>query len=148
MGARQKNIIIVAGLFLAIMAVVYAKHAKYQADVKAIGHDGMANIDPSLPTFLELGSDSCVPCKMMVPILKELKAEYAGKLNVAFIDVWKDEAAVDKYGVEVIPTQIIYDANGTEKFRHQAFFAKQDILDTFKKLNIDLKRGPEDEKNN
>jgi len=94
---------------------------------------------PPLPKLLDLGAGKCIPCKMMAPILEELKKEYAGKLEVEFIDVWKNPDAGRQYGIEVIPTQIFYDTNGKELFRHIGFFAKEDILAKWKELGVDLK---------
>lgn len=76
---------------------------------------------------------------MMAPILEELKKEYAGILDVEFVDVWKNPGAGQKYGVRGIPTQIFYDANGKELKRHMGFISKQGILDEFHKLGIPLK---------
>ena len=81
-----------------------------------------------LPRLVDLGADKCIPCKMMAPILEELKKEYAGRMNVEFIDVWENPDAGKHYGIEVIPTQIFYDADGKELFRHVGFFAREDIL--------------------
>jgi thioredoxin 1 len=92
-----------------------------------------------LPKLLDLGAGKCIPCKMMAPILDELKKEYAGKLEVEFIDVWKNPDAGKQYGIEVIPTQIFYDATGKELFRHIGFFSKDDILAKWKELGVDLK---------
>ena len=64
-----------------------------------------------LPKLLDLGAGKCIPCKMMFPVLDELKKEYAGKLEVEFIDVWQNPDAGKQYGIEVIPTQIFYDAH-------------------------------------
>ena len=94
-----------------------------------------------LPKLLDLGATKCIPCKMMAPILEELKKEYAGKMKVEFIDVWQNEDAGKKYGVEMIPTQIFYDANGKELFRHTGFFGKEDILAKWKELGVDLSGG-------
>ncbi|KPK50933.1 MAG: thioredoxin, partial [Thiotrichales bacterium SG8_50] len=41
-----------------------------------------------LPRLVDLGADKCIPCKMMAPILAELRQEYKGKFDVVFIDVW------------------------------------------------------------
>ena len=92
----------------------------------------------SLPRLLDLGADKCIPCKMMAPLLEELKEEYAGKLQVDFIDVWKNPEAARQYGVRVIPTQIFYDVDGNELQRHQGFIAKEDILAVFKKKGIEI----------
>jgi thioredoxin 1 len=92
----------------------------------------------ALPRLLDLGSDKCVPCKMMIPVLDELRKDYKGKLKVDFIDVWKDEAAAKKYKVKSIPTQIFFDAKGKEVYRHVGFISKEDILKAFKKHGIKL----------
>jgi len=92
----------------------------------------------ALPRLLELGADKCVPCKMMQPVLAELRQEYGGKLQVDFIDVWKDAAAGEPYGIRAIPTQIFFAADGKEIFRHTGFYPKEEILAKFKELGISL----------
>jgi len=92
-----------------------------------------------LPKLLDLGADKCIPCKMMAPILVELKKEYAGRLEVEFIDVWKNPDAGQRYGIQMIPTQIFYDAEGKERFRHVGFMGKEDILAKWKELGVELK---------
>ena len=92
-----------------------------------------------LPKLVDLGADKCIPCKAMAPILKDLKAEYAGRMDVEFIDVWKNPDAGKAYGIEMIPTQIFYDASGSELFRHTGFFGKEDILGKWKELGVEFK---------
>ena len=58
----------------------------------------------------------------MAPILKELKTEYAGRMDVEFIDVWKNPAAGKAHKIKLIPTQIFFDASGKERFRHEGFY--------------------------
>ena len=91
----------------------------------------------SLPKLIDLGAGKCIPCKKMAPILEELKAEYAGALEVVFIDVWQNPAP-GKYGIQLIPTQIFYDAAGKELFRHEGFFSKEEILAKWKELGVNL----------
>ena len=98
--------------------------------------DGAAVV--GLPRLVDLGADKCVPCKMMVPILEELKTQYTEKFTVEFIDVWKNSGAGAQYGVKVIPTQIFFAADGTELFRHEGFYAKEDILAKWRELGIEL----------
>ncbi len=105
----------------------------------AMEHPMLAEAGAKIPKLLDLGSTKSKPCKMMAPILEELKKEYAGKLNVEFIDVWENENAGKEYGVEMIPTQIFYDANARELFRHTGFFSKEDILAKWKELGVDLR---------
>jgi thioredoxin 1 len=90
-------------------------------------------------TFIELGADKCVPCKMMQPIMEELRADYPETLKVVFHDVWKDPKMADKYGIQGIPTQILLDGDGKEIFRHSGFWPKDDIVAKFQELGIALK---------
>ena len=91
-----------------------------------------------LPRLLDLGAGKCIPCKMMAPILEELKKEYAGRMEVVFVDVWQNPDAGKAYNVEMIPTQIFFDADGKELFRHVGFFGKEDILAKWKELGVAL----------
>lgn len=92
----------------------------------------------ALPRLLDLGADKCVPCKMMAPILEEMKTEFAETMTVEFIDVWKFPDAAKPYGIKVIPTQIFYAADGTELFRHEGFYSREDILNKWAELGVDL----------
>lgn len=147
-GSRMgTKIAIVAVLAVAVAGVLYAKRPtpseKTATPANAVAESAGAT-PPSVPTqsalprMVDLGADKCIPCKMMMPILDELKEEYAGRLDVQFIDVWKNPEAGEEYGVEVIPTQIFYDAAGKELFRHQGFFSKEDILAKWKGFGVDL----------
>jgi thioredoxin 1 len=93
----------------------------------------------ALPRLLDLGADKCIPCKMMVPVLKELTKEYEGLVTVEFIDVWKNPDAGKAYRIHLIPTQIFFDADGKELFRHEGFFSKKDILAKWQELGVTLK---------
>ena len=96
----------------------------------------------AVPRLLDLGATKCIPCKLMAPILEEMKATYVGVLRVDFIDVWEDHAAGQVHGISTIPTQIFYAPDGKELFRHEGFFAKEDILGQWKALGYDLKPAP------
>ncbi|MBN2017986.1 MAG: thioredoxin fold domain-containing protein [Candidatus Cloacimonetes bacterium] len=81
-------------------------------------------------TFIELGSKDCVPCKMMEPILEEVRKEYPDQVHVVFHDVKTKEgyAYAQQYKIRVIPTQIFLDSNGEEYFRHEGFFPKDELV--------------------
>ena len=91
-----------------------------------------------LPRLVDLGADRCIPCKAMAPILVELRAEYAGRMQVDFIDVWKNPSAGDPYHIYSIPTQIFFDEHGRELTRHLGFLSKEDILATWKRVGYDF----------
>ncbi len=91
-----------------------------------------------LPKLLDLGSGTCIPCKAMAPILEELKETYAGVFDVQFIDVKDHPEAARQYGIQLIPTQIFFDIAGQERFRHEGFFSREDILATWDQLGVEL----------
>jgi len=89
-----------------------------------------------IPRLLDLGSDICVPCKEMAPILEELRKEYAGRAVVDIVDVWKVDGAMEEYGVLVIPTQIFFDREGREVWRHEGFLSKEAIVAKFREIGV------------
>jgi thioredoxin 1 len=91
-----------------------------------------------IPRLVDLGAGKCIPCKAMAPILEGLKAEYAGRMDVQFIDVWKDPDAGKAYGISIIPTQIFYGVDGKELARHQGFMDKDAILAQWKAVGVSL----------
>lgn len=88
------------------------------------------------PTIVDFGARSCIPCKKMAPILEQLEKEYRGRANVIFVDVWQDNTIGGRYKVQMIPTQIFFDANGNQVGRHMGFLDRQPIIDTFKKMGV------------
>ncbi|RII29068.1 MAG: thioredoxin [Geobacter sp.] len=88
------------------------------------------------PTVIDLGARTCIPCKKMAPILESLSGEYRGKASVLFIDVHENRAAAEKFRVQMIPTQIFFDARGKEVKRHIGFAEKSEIVRELKTLGI------------
>lgn len=95
----------------------------------------------TLPRLVDFGARKCIPCQMMFPIIDELKKEYAAVFKVEFIDVWKNQDQARKYNIRRIPTQVFFDRNGKELFRHEGFLAKEDILKKMAELGVQLKTG-------
>ena len=87
-------------------------------------------------TMIDLGATECIPCKMMAPIIEELKKEYAGRADILFIDVWKNPDQAKKYGIRAIPTQIFLDAEGREVHRNVGFMDKKRIVDVLTRLGV------------
>jgi thioredoxin 1 len=87
-------------------------------------------------TLLDIGAHSCVPCKMMAPILKELAVDYEGKAAIAFLDIWEYQDEGKKYKIRAIPTQIFFDSSGKEVLRHVGYLSKEQIISQFTKLGV------------
>lgn len=88
------------------------------------------------PTVADFGARTCIPCKKMAPILEELNLELNGKANILFVDVWKDNSIGGRFRIQMIPTQIFFDARGKEVKRHMGFMDKSDLLKELKKLGM------------
>lgn len=78
-------------------------------------------------TFLELGAESCIPCKMMKPIMRDIAAEYPGIVEVIFHDLYRDREIGQRWNVRVMPTQVFLDSEGREFFRHEGFYPKEQL---------------------
>jgi thioredoxin 1 len=92
-------------------------------------------------TMLDLGAKSCIPCKMMAPILEKLEKVFRGKAAIIFIDVWEHNDQVRRFGLHAIPTQIFYDKDGKEVYRHVGFMSEEAIIGQLKKMGVDQSAG-------
>jgi thioredoxin 1 len=145
--------ILIVVVLIAVVGIVFALKQKSKAPVSeplasvnsemmtVISPEGSKNIEATvnLPRLVDLGAGKCIPCKLMAPILEELKSQYQGELKVVVIDVWENPDEAPKYDVKLIPTQIFYDAAGKELYRHEGFYSKEDILAKWKELGIEFK---------
>lgn len=148
-----RNIVIIGAVVVAAAAIVLVKQSKKADPAKAeipvatavenatvvTGETAVvvAAQEKALPKLIDLGASKCIPCKMMKPILDDLKISYADTFKTEFIDVWEDGEAGKAYGINLIPTQIFFGADGKELFRHEGFFAKEDILAKWKELGVE-----------
>ena len=81
-----------------------------------------------LPVIVKLGSDSCYPCKLMKPILKDLAKELDGKIVVLDLDINENQDLARQFRVNLIPTVIFYDQNGQAKSVHAGYLDKDQLL--------------------
>ena len=87
-------------------------------------------------TMIDLGAEKCIPCKMMAPIMARLEKVYAGRAAIVFIDVWKNKEQVGRFGIRAIPTQVFFNENGIEVYRHVGFMSEEDIVTQLEKMGI------------
>lgn len=69
----------------------------------------------------------CGPCRVMEPVIEELKKELDGKVEVVEIDVDEKPEEASKYGVMSIPTYIVL-KDGKEVGRRIGVTSKEDLL--------------------
>lgn len=80
-------------------------------ETEAIDFEKMASY--GIPMLVDYGADTCIPCKEMAPVLEKANEEYRGKAFIKFINVWDYPDAANNVPVQVIPTQVLVNADGT-----------------------------------
>ena len=123
---------------MGIIGVLSLQFSGCSSDETSASHTQPASAVPvkGMVTMVDLGADSCVPCKMMAPIIEKLEKTYRGKAAIVFIDVWKDKSPAKRFGIRAIPTQIFFDKEGKEVYRHTGFMGEADIVGQLKKMGV------------
>lgn len=106
------------------------------ASVAASATSGQA-----LPRFVDLGTTTCIPCKVMLGVMEELKRDYPGAFIVDFVNVKEDPDETQQYNIRTIPTQIFYAPDGRELYRHVGVFRSEEIIAKWAELGYRFERA-------
>lgn len=90
----------------------------------------------SLPRLVDFGTTTCAPCKAMLAVMAELEQKYPGAMVIEFVNVQERPAEAQRYGVQVIPSQIFYAPDGKELYRHTGVFRTDAILAKWEELGF------------
>ena len=124
---KIKIILIVVSIILIILEVLFLCKS----------HFSIFNSDNNnLPVLVEFTSLKCAPCKKMQPVIEKVKAEYTGRLTVEVYDVSKEKSLIDRFNLYGLPTEIFFDTNGKEVYRHLGAMSKEDITKKLKELKL------------
>lgn len=88
------------------------------------------------PVLVDFGANSCLPCRQLRPILREIDKEYTGKARALVIDVYKYQSLAREYKVQLIPTLVFFDSKGKEVFRHVGILEKEKIVAKLKEIGM------------
>jgi thioredoxin 1 len=135
---KLASVIGVAGILALGLGAVAVVRGGDRPGAPSRGQASAPTAAARLPRLVDLGAGKCIPCKAMAPILEELKAEYAGRFEVQFIDVWNDPDAAEPYRTRMIPTQVFFGVDGRELARHEGFMSKREILARWKAVGVGL----------
>jgi len=92
-------------------------------------------IQSNKPVLVDFSAEWCGPCKMMAPILKELKKDIGDTASIIKVDVDKNAQAASAYQVQSVPTLILF-KNGQPIWRQTGVVQKSGLLDVIKKFSI------------
>lgn len=84
-------------------------------------------IHQDTPVLVDFYADWCGPCKMMGPILKQVKDNLGDRVTIIKIDVDKNQALAAKYQVRGVPTLILFN-NGQPVWRQAGVVQKDQII--------------------
>jgi thioredoxin 1 len=84
--------------------------------------------------LVDFGANSCLPCRQLRPILKEIGKEYAGKAEILVIDVYKYQHLAREYKIQALPTLVFFDNKGKEVFRNPGVMNKDQIVAKLKEI--------------
>ncbi len=85
-------------------------------------------IQSETPVLIDFYADWCAPCKMLTPIIKDVKAEMGERLKVVKIDVDNNSAIAGRYQIRGVPTMMLF-KEGKVLWRQSGVLPKDAILD-------------------
>ena len=88
------------------------------------------------PVLVDFGANSCLPCRQMRPVLKEVRTEYSEKAKILVIDVYKNQNLAREHKVLMLPTLVFFDSKGKEAFRHVGILEKEKIVAKLKEIGM------------
>lgn len=83
--------------------------------------------ESSVPVIVDFFSTTCMPCKMLAPVMDEIEEKYKGQLKVCKIDANENNDLAGQFGIMAVPT-IIYFKDGKETDRTVGLADKDEIL--------------------
>lgn len=87
------------------------ENEEFVLDATAIDLDALKAY--GLPIIIDFGADYCAPCREFYPVLETINAEMQGKAIIKFVDTEKYSDIASAYPLQVIPTQVFFNSDGT-----------------------------------
>lgn len=121
----KKSVIAALVVGVAVFAVPIALKT-LRASPEGTGPNG--TVVAGRPRLVDIGSTTCIPCKVMLGVLDELRQKYTGSLDVKFLDVDKDAAEAAPFAIQAMPTQVFLSPDGKELWRHVGVIRAEAVI--------------------
>jgi len=130
-------------MLVAMGALVFASSAFLSAS--GVEKPGILPVSPDLlkaaiggGTWLivEFGGEHCIPCKHMQPVLQDLQAALGKKARIHNFWIQQYPDVAREHKIMVMPTQIVFNPDGKEVFRHMGYFPPDEFHATLQKLGL------------
>lgn len=92
-------------------------------------------IQSDKPVLVDFFAEWCGPCKIMAPVLKEVKAAIGDAATIIKVDVDKSPQAANEYQVQGVPTFIIF-KNGKPIWRNSGVIPKARLIEVIKNFTV------------
>jgi len=137
-GAKLFAIALIGSAVITVPMLMRGQPAPHSSE--SASAEPAAVVPRALPRFVDLGTTTCAPCRVMLGVMDTLEQQYPDTLAVEFVNVHEDRAAASRYGIQIIPTQIFYAPDGQELFRHTGVMPAAAVASKWRELGYDL--GP------
>jgi thioredoxin 1 len=133
-----KKIIFLLGIFMGVgfggmMGYPQQLHAQPLLEPPTNTDKELQNaLQSGQPVLVDFGSNKCIPCRQLRPILKDVAQEFSGKAHVLIIDVFQYQGLARQHRIHLIPTLVFFDAQGKETFRRSGVWDKASIAKKLK----------------
>ncbi len=124
---------VVLGLAVAAGAASYVLIERAAPSAQTVANSADADEVQTLlrrgkPTVVEFGANACASCREMKPVLDALQRDHGERVSVLNVDILKSRGYTKRYGIQLMPTQVYFDAQGREIGRTMGKVSAGEIL--------------------
>jgi len=80
------------------------------------------------PVVVEFGAATCASCRVMKGVMDKVAQRTQGRAHVLVLDIIKQEGLIAQYRIQLMPTQVFFDASGREIQRHMGVLSEAQVL--------------------
>ena len=129
-GGRRIALLGVFSLAMGLIAATGCAPETATTSTAATGDAVQQALSVGKPVVVEFGANACAACREMKPVLEALRREHGDRISVVDVDLiaQKHMGYLQRYRIQLMPTQVFFDAKGRETSRHMGKISAEEIL--------------------